>query len=272
MLEVPNGSIYFWMYTQGLKHVPTQDIVDACATAGTSIRKKDWDNYYNGFYRSDLRDAYDKNVFVLSRALREPASSLNYFDMAYHDYPDHPYLGMPEIENRFVPCSSHNKPMIKWGEGCMSKEDAQAYVKQRYLAENLKGCKFIVVDCDGDHDEVLDMEAISFFSSFIHQTHTLMKPKHIYEYKGYEDTGIEQCASFHLTFAVDKVIPTMHFPYAHIDIVGNKMNSLRYFKNKVWNNLPPLQMNDEIWEKIKSFIAYKKEEEYAKDKPARPAQ
>ena len=61
-------------------------------------------------------------------------------------------------------------------------------------------------------------------------------------------------ASFHLTFAVDRVIPTMHFSKAHMDIVGNKENSLRYLKNKIWNGIEPLPMNEAIWDDIKSYV------------------
>ena len=54
MVEVPQGSIYFWMYEMGLKHVDLDEIRIACYSAGKNIRDKDFQNYWNGWYRSDL--------------------------------------------------------------------------------------------------------------------------------------------------------------------------------------------------------------------------
>lgn len=248
-LEVPNDSIYLWMYIQGLKHVSYDDVEKAVLDAGKNIRKKDCQNYWNGFYRSDLYSGNPEtsmfNVHVNNEA--------TYRMTKYSEYPEHPYKGMPEIENRWVPCNQNNKPMIKWGNGCLTRQEAKSWIGSKYLAENTKGTQHIIVDCDGDHDEGrLDMETIEFLSKYMHMTHTLYKPKMCLEY-GYGDiSGLP--ASYHLTFFTDRVIPTMHFPAAHIDIIGNKENSLRYIKNKVWNNVDMIPMTDEIWDDIKTYI------------------
>ena len=251
MIEVPEGSIYFWMYKQGLKHTPARDIEEACRQAGVSIRKKDWENFWNGWYRSDLYGR-DGSVFDLTLQRRPQPASSGYFDKEYSDYPMHPYNDMEgEILNRFVPCDENNHPMIKWGKGCMTKEDAKAVPGQVYLAENLKGCRFIVIDCDGDHDkEKVDFETMEFLNQFRDKTSSIAKLSPIY-------ASIP--ASYHLTFLVDRVIPTMHFNRAHVDICGNKENQLRYFKTKKWNGLQPIWMNDEIWRQIRDYIKTREE-------------
>lgn len=250
MIEIPDGSIYFEMYKWGLKHVPIEEIEDACRMAGKEIRQKDYENYRNGWYRSDLYGRSD-SLFDLTLQHRPQAASKNYFEKDYHDYPEHPYSDMgDEILNRYIPCNAANKPMIKWGNGCMTKEDAEAMPGQVYLAENLKGCKFIVIDCDGDHDpNKLDFESMKFLNPYRKITHALSKPK----------MWCSIPTSFHLTFAVDRVIPTMHFNKAHIDICGNKENQLRYFKTKIWNHLDPIPMTDEIWASIREYIRKREE-------------
>lgn len=250
-LDIPEGSIYFWMYNQGLKHVPWQQLEFELRMAGKEIRKKDSDNYWNGWHRSSLYDHGDE--WTVRRESFVSASK-GYFDKAWDDYEPHPMLDLPEPRNRFVPCNKANKPMIPWGEGCMTLVDAKAKMGMVYLAENLKGTKRIVVDCDGDHEEKLDGRTIWFLSKYLDKTHVLAKPKKVCEYEGYESTGIDLPASFHLTFMVDRLVPTMHFPKAHIDIAGNAKNQLRYFKNKVWNGLEPAPMTPEIWEDIKRYI------------------
>lgn len=271
MIDVPQDSIYFWMYKQGLKHVPLQEILSACRYVGKQVRQKDIENYWNGWYRSSLYSLDGNDVFSLKSEKIYTSSSSSYFDMDYEDYTPHPYPYYPDVMNRWVPCNVDNKPMIKWGKGCMSLADAKAYRNQVYLAENLKGCKFIVIDCDGDHDSKLDMQTVAHLWRYASITHTLSKPKNICEYEGYESTGCDTPASFHLTFTVDRVIPTMHFPYAHIDIVGNKCNSLRYLKNKRWNGIQPVQMTPEIWNDIRKYITYRKEVDDVRNELARHA-
>lgn len=251
MVNVPEGSLYFWCYNQGLRHVNIDELVQAVAMAGRNLRDKDIQNYWNGWYRSSLygpQNQYD--MFVLHHS----SQSSTFRTTKLEDYPMNPYWNQPEIEERWVPCNKDNKPMIKWGNGCLSREDAEAYRHQVYLAENLKGGKIIVIDCDGDHDAKLDLALVSFLYKFTDRTHTLFKPKLITEYEGYENTNINIPASFHLTFMTDRVIPTMHFPKAHIDIIGNKANSLRYLKNKIWNGVQPKMMTPSIWEQIQEFV------------------
>ena len=253
MLEVPSGSIYFWMYTQGLKQVNENDIASACRAAGVSIRDKDWQNYWNGYYNSDMYHGRGSDdMFMLSRngmhAGRE--RPVDFLCTEYRNYPEHPYAHNEyQVENRWVPCNKDNKPMIKWGNGCLSLADACAYKSQVYLAENLKGTRFIVIDCDGDHGDELDLETMAFLNWWRDKTHCIVKPG--------QDENMP--ASFHLTFETDRIIPTMHFPYAHIDIVGNRRNSLRYWKNKKWNGIAPATMTDIWWQMLQEYIEHRKE-------------
>lgn len=254
MVDVPSGSIYYWMYEQGLKHVDLREIEAACNAAGVAIREKDERNYWNGWQRSDLyRGPGKDDIFEISHGrIRERGASEEFLDIPFDQYPPFPEGEAPEdVEKRWVPCSKDNKPLIPWSQGCMSICDAVAMSRQVYLAENMKGTRLIVIDCDGNHGDELDWETMWFLNRWRGETHCLVKP-------GY-DTEIPQ--SFHLTFAVDRMIRTMHFPYAHIDIVGNRKNSLRYWKNKQWNGIEPAPMTKERWAELQSYIRYRKEME-----------
>lgn len=244
---LPQGSIYLWMYDQGLKGTPIEEIVNECRLSGVTIREKDFQNYYNGLGKRTIK--MHSSIFDIP-----PSKRKSYYDLDYSQYPMKPFNDYPDTEDRWVPCSKDNKPMIKWGDGCLKKEEAEAFKDQVYLAENLIGGHRIVIDCDGDHDANLDLETIEFFWQFSQITEVYRKPKDCIDYGITIDEFIDLPASFHLTFYVDRVIPTMHFPHAHIDIIGNKKNSLRYFKNKKCNNMPLCIMNDQIWSVIREYI------------------
>lgn len=264
IMDIPEGSIYYWMYIQGLKHTELSIIVNACNQYGKEIRNKDFANYWNGYYRSELYTR-EKISLLNNTNSSTPVSTVTSSYIKWNELPPHPYLNMPEIENRWVPCTKEGKPLIKWGQGCMSLSDAMATLKCESLAENLKGTKFIVIDCDGDHGESLDLDVIKFLLPYTKITHTLYKPKMVEDYEWYHGHKIKEDsptswssyrevpASFHLTFSVDKVVPTKHFPQAHMDIVGNKMNSIRYIKNKIWNGMDPVPMTEEIWDELMEY-------------------
>jgi len=249
---VPDGSIYFWMYGQGLRHTPLRDVVSQCAAASKEIREKDFANYWRGWYNHEL---YHGERDVLSLAGIKP----DFLLAEWEDYPEHPYDGCPEVEARWVPCSAEGKPLIRWGSGCMTRTDAWVYPGSASLAENMKGTHAIVIDCDGDHDG-LDLDVVECLLPLTRMTHTLSKPKKIREYRDYDakQERMERLAafpaSFHLTFTVDKVVPTMHFPSAHMDIVGNQRNSIRYRKDKVWNGMQMTPMTHDIWEYLKAYV------------------
>ena len=256
MIQVPSGSIYLWMYSEGLKHTPIADIETACRLACKDIRKKDYENYWRGWQNSDLKRKGDQDIFIIRPAT--PTSM--FFEKKYEDYPLHPYAGCPDIIQKWVPCNADNKPLVPWGVETYTFMDALCYPHAVYVGENMRGCQTIVIDCDGDHEEKLDLRTVTFLAELGKSTHVISKPKKINEYEGYQDyEGMaDQAASFHLTYKVDRIIPTMHFPEAHIDIVGNEKNSLRYWKNKKWNGIEPQPMTSEIWEQLKRYIRRRK--------------
>ena len=215
VIDVPSGSIYMWMYQMGLRHVDFTELRCAISAAGKIIRKKDEQNYWNGWYNSDLyHSPAAEDIWLLRRKRFDHSSPDEFFTRSYNEYDPHPYNGMAEVEERWVPCSAGNKPLIKWSSGCLSIADAKAYTNSVYLGENLKGTNMIVIDCDGDHGDKLDLETIMFLRRWADKTHCLDKPKRIEEYEGYEDTGLKIPASFHLTFTVDKIIPLLVLPIA----------------------------------------------------------
>lgn len=243
ILDIPNAgcSIYLWMFKCGLKHIQWDEIVNALAKTTHKIREKDAANYWRGWYKSDLYNGGMHTVSILN--IKNDTNIKPFYETKYSDYPQHPFLDQPEITNRYVPCNEQGIPLIKWSNGCLSLSDAKAFRHQKYIGENLKGTKYIVLDIDGDHGDCVWKDSIKAFNAYRYSTHTLVKPQ--------QDNKV---ISYHLTFKVDRVIPTMHFPNAHVDIIGNKCNSIRYFKNKKWNGLEPLQMTDDIWETIKLRI------------------
>lgn len=257
--DVPDGSVYFWMYKQGLKHVPFDQVEAAVAAKDKVLRDKDIQNYWNGWYRSDLYHG------PKARSILEfdscPRSKNAYKVFEYDEYPEHPYLDKPEIANRWVPCNEQGFPIIRWGNGCMLKSEAQAMRGCHTLAENLKGTKTIVIDIDGDHGDDIDLELIDRMWRFNEMTHVLFKDQMVMVNEDPFQAFKRYCpVSYHLTFTVDRVIPTMHFPKAKIDIIGNEKNSIRYLKRKIWNGHDPIPMTNEIWRSIMDYIKSKEEE------------
>lgn len=255
MITVPTGSIYFQCYTWGLKHTPLCEIEAACAAVGKDIRRKDYENYWRGWQNSDLSTG-SRNIFGIRNEVATPYNDFVMKD--WEDYPRHPYAGLPDIIDKWVPCNAENKPMVKWSEQRMSLIDASCFPGAVYLGENMHGCQTIVLDCDGDHEMPIDLRTVAFMRELGKGTHILDKPKRIEEYEGYEDSGIAVPASFHLTFKVDRIVPTMHFPWCHIDVVGNEKNSLRYIKNKIWNGQEPALMTNEVWQQLKEYVKRRK--------------
>lgn len=253
-MDMPEGSIYFWCYTQGLKHVDLSEIIEEAGRRGRELRDKDVRNYWNGWHRSDLYTESDP-LFKIPREQIQIAKK----SLRYEDFPLHPYVGMgiPEVSNRWVPCNEGNKPIIEWSKGCMSIADAKAMRRCVYLAENMKGTSMIVIDVDGDHGGEIDLDVIERFSKYMGITHCMMKPSFV-EIEVSPGVVVEYPTSYHLTFMVDRVIPTMHFLEARIDIIGNRKNSLRYIKNKSWNGVDPIPMTNGIWDDVMEYVHERK--------------
>lgn len=206
-------------YVDGLNHKDVSYI-------STAIERE---AYWLGWYKTALKE-WDKNFLHLRNEKK--------FDyLAYHA---HPFLGQPEIEERWVPCNIEGIPMIKWGSYCFEKYIAKATLGCKYLAENIRGTRFVIIDCDGNHNTG-NNKTVNFLQQISFETNT------------HKITNPNDHRSFHLTFSTDKILPTLHFQEAHIDIIGNRTNSIRYFKNKQWNGQDVKPMNNEIWERIINY-------------------
>lgn len=255
MYTLPDGSLYFWFYEMGLKHVPWSDVVSAVHAAGRQIRMKDRSNYWNG-WNNAAPSSYDSDPYLI-RDRRELVTPVRSFaTMRYEDYPEG--IELWQRTDRWVPIDENIKPLVKWSEVRMGIDEARATPGCVYVSENLKGTNLIVIDCDGDHGSSLDLDTVKFLRRWSNHTHCMDKPKLVCEYEGYEDSGLTIPASFHLMFKTDRVIPTMHFTHCHIDVLGNKTNVLRCRKNKIWNRIQPAEMTSEIWEELKQYVESKK--------------
>lgn len=247
-IVVPEGSIYIWMYQQGLRGIPWERLEQELSAAGKEIRKKDEANYWNGYYKHEFMYEGD----LLGPAIKEAREKKFRVHEDLGDYDLHPYLGMPEITNRFVPCNKDNKPMIKWGNGCMSRVDALSYRGQVYLAENLLRTRYVVFDLDIEHGEQRDEDLAIWAQMYLDNggvcCHTRVN----------DDGSI---ASMHVTFLTDRVIPTTHHPNAKVDILGNANNQLRYFKTKEWNGVRPRMLTQEDWSLMLEYFKAKEESE-----------
>lgn len=245
--EVPDGSIYYWCYIQGLRHVDIAEVAAAVTLAGKQMRGKDVQNYWNGYYNSDLNSGPRKHSIL---DIRSSDLLVDATRKKFSEYPMNPYAGKPEVPCRWVPCSAEGKPLIRWGSGCLLRSEAECRLGCKGLAENLKGCQHIAIDIDGDHDpDNIDWDVLAFGEVMAEYTEAHMKPPN--------EHG--KVTSMHLLYRTDRVVPTMHFPAAHIDIIGNEKNSIRYLKNKVPNGNAMMQMDDAAWQRIMDYIKSREE-------------
>ena len=243
----PEDSLYFWCYRQGLRGVKLDDVI--ASAAPRTLRQKDVRNYWAGWTNRALYRKTEGGggpLFNLAYSKGGEEKPSRFQDLSL--YRDNPIAGT-RVDNRWVPCNAANKPMIKWGNGCMSYADARAYPGSVYLAENLKGTSTIVIDIDGDHDpENIDVEVLKEFDTWRNLTHCLYKDRYV------EDGDRMFPVGYHLTFSTKLLIPTMHFPTAHVDVCGNMNNQLRYIKTKKWNGLDPMELDCSIWDQLKKFL------------------
>ena len=234
----PNESIYLDMYRWGLKQIPIEDIERECSRVGKEIRKKDYQNYYNGFNKSRM-SSDPKSVLKI---IQETKGVL---DKPLYDFKVNKF---EQPRARWVPCNEHGKPLIKWTQQELYQpEDVIYYPDSFYYAENLKHCHVIVLDIDADHGNQVDEDTLRFFNRYMNKTHCLYKESY---------DGVPK--SYHLTFYTDRIIPTVHCSWAHVDILGNEGNQLRYRKNKARNGLEPMYLTPELWDEIRTYLKGRK--------------
>lgn len=232
-------SIYMDCFQAGARGVDWQVIADACAKEGIIIRKKDYDNYQRG-----LRASNRQRLNSLNPVVYEEGASNTFFDMDYTDYPKLPE-GWKESDVRFFPAEGSGAKPLKgwyWGTHLVTREQAEAISPVGMCGENLLGTTRWVADIDIDHGDAIDYDLMNWALQF----------KTVTQYWEARPT------SYHLIFSTDRIIPTMHWPYAHIDGLGNKTNAARYHKDKVpHGEITP--MTPEIWEEFKRYIKYRKD-------------
>lgn len=234
-------SIYMDCFKAGARGTPWGEIEKACSREGIVIRRKDYDNYQRG-----LRASNHKKMDTLSPSILYPAGASNtFFEMKYTDYPKLPD-GWKESDIRFFPAEGSGAKPLKgwrWGTHLTTRQAAEAISPVGLYGENLLGCTHICLDIDGDHSDIVDEDLLRFATPW----------KKITEYREARPT------SFHLIFETDRIIPIMHWSFAHMDLIGNKSNAALYFKDKqIYNHENRVHMDDELWERLKSYIIYRK--------------
>ena len=234
----PNCSPYLACFQAGSAGYPIEEVEARCNQIGTELRLKDYQNWVNGRFKARVQnhmlDPVNGSGIVISN---------NYSD--FNTFPD----DWQGTERRFFPCTSDNKPMMKWGWSnsynpqLMTIEDARCMSKFKggpgWVGQNMLYQPFVVIDIDGEGHGVED--------------HL------VYEWgKRYRDVTLSMGTerkpmSFHLYFTTNKIMPVRHFPYAKVDFMGNAVNAAVYMKDKVSNEVPMLEMTKDIWN---DFIQY----------------
>lgn len=249
---VPTGSIYVWCYAQGLHGVSWEELLSAIAPYGITPRdginhpdNKDYRNWSDGMRRY-LGQDFIYEPRGLSISLMQDVISTD--PRAIEDLSSYPLLDCDSTEyerTRWVPCNERNKPLVAWSKTRFSLEQARLWPGCKFLAENLKGCRWVVLDFDIDHDkDNLDWELRDFGLQMLKDfpTQALYKP----DWMG-----------FHLTYWTDREIKTRHLPHVNMDICGNTTETsgqLRYFKSKKANDVPQTGLlTEEIWSRLQQY-------------------
>lgn len=246
-----DGSPYHAMYRCGYYGVPLEDCVDKCRRNGIALRQKDIMNYNNGVFKRGIGSIVANGQTVNAMCIKP---GIQFEDMKLSDFPSLP-IDWHGTERRFFPCSTDNKPLMKWGwsknpDGSIyspnlyTMADAKALSPCGWVGQNMLYQRFIVVDIDGRGHGADDLPVIAFGSQFKCSTLTMEDPM--------------KPGSFHLYFETDKLIPVRHFPWAKLDLMGNAVNAAVYFKNKVSNGLPPIKLDEDIWQSIIEYESSRK--------------
>lgn len=244
---VPEGSIYFWMYTQGLRGCDPVEVAGVLEQAGKAIRGKDWVNFWNGRNNHEgyLPNTTTKKLFEFGTGTT--SNSRKYFKRDFGMYPD--LTTAPDmVVDRWVPTDGHGRPLCSWKDKAMSMADAMNSPGRVYLSENNLDCHRVIFDIDGDHGQHIDAPLLKHMDKYRSLTRCITRPG-------------DYVVSYHLEFICDRVIPTMHFPSAHVDILGNEKNVLRCLKNKESNHLSAIPMTIDIWNDIREYIQFKERNE-----------
>lgn len=241
----PGESPYFAMYTAGICGIPIEDVTAKLTSLGIPVRHKDIENWQNGMF--ECRMEHDSNFVVQRKHANQKPSFEN---MKLSDFPKFPE-SWRECGHRYFPCTIDNKPMQRWGWSkdftpqLYDKESAKALSPCGWIGQNMLYQRFIVLDIDGEGHGSVDNEVIQFGNRWRNRTLSYCDPS--------------KPGSFHLYFSTDRLIPVKHFPWAKLDLMGNSVNAAVYFKNKISNGLPMMQLDDEVWYAITTYQQRRKD-------------
>lgn len=242
-----SGSPYYGMYHCGYYGVPLEDCIAKCQRNGIALRPKDLRSYNDGAFKRGIGQVVQGGQFA---DVHDIHPGVPFEQMKLSDFPKLP-AGWVGTERRFFPCTQDNKPMQKWGWSkehspeLYTRADAKALSPCGWVGQNMLYQRFIVLDIDGRGHGQDDPEVIAFGSQFKDSTFTTEDPA--------------KPGSFHLYFETDRLIPVRHFPWAKLDLMGNAVNAAVYFKNKVSNGMPMMQLDDVIWDAMMSYQTERKE-------------
>lgn len=264
----PGQSPYFGMFRAGRLGYSIEEVTSHCTMLGIPLRAKDIQSWQDGAFKNQVSDAIFRQRLAESR--QRPGSRLNpvnavsmpaslpslriasqpsFETVRLEDLPRLPD-GWRGCERRFFPCTADNKPMMQWGwkhdfePNLMLRRDAEAISPVRWVGQNMLYQCFVVMDIDGVGHGVVDEKVIAFGSQFRELTMTLEDPA--------------KPGSFHLYFATDRLVPVKHFPHAKLDLMGNAVNAAVYFKNKVSNGIPAMELTPGIWDAMQRYQVSRK--------------
>lgn len=260
LLEIlpPNQSPYFGMFTAGRNGYTYEEVIAHCQYYRIPLRQKDVQAWKDGQFKRSMIGVMN------TRGLDIPSPSQNNWPIKTEDIKFEELNTFPSnwhgSYRRFFPCSAENKPLMSWGwkapnptlgtpmkvPELMDMESAKALSPVGWVGQNMLYQRFIVLDIDGVGHGCVDEQVIQFGSMFKDETTC------------YEDPNKK--GSFHLYFKTNRIIPVKHFPWAKLDLMGNAVNAAVYFKNKIHNNVEPLELTSEIWNLMMDYQKKRKEE------------
>lgn len=266
----PGQSPYFGMFRAGRLGYTIEEVTTHCTACGIPLRSKDIVSWQDGAFKNQVSNAIWEQRLAETRS--KPGSHINpvpprvepvtdqlpslrlatqprFDDVRLEDLPRLP-KGWKGCERRFFPCTADNRPMMQWGwrpgfePNLMLRADAAAISPVRWVGMNMLYEPFIVMDIDGVGHGTRDEQVIRFGTQFREMTMTLEDPT--------------KPGSFHLYFTTDRLVPVKHFPHAKLDLMGNAVNAAVYFKNKVSNGIPPMELTPRVWDAMQRYQVSRK--------------
>lgn len=242
-------SPYFAMFRAGQHGIPLEDVSAWCHQLGIPLRDKDVRNWSDGKWRYDCRHSANRSVLNPILPSQQGKLGVNrapFLDMKLSEFPSLPE-GWTGTDHRWFPCNEDNKPMQKWGYSesyipqLYDHASAVALSTCGYVGQNMYAQPFIVVDIDGVGHGVIDQTTIDFGRQF--DTQVWENP--------------EKAGSFHLYFWTDRLLPIQHWPFAHIDFMGNAKNAAVYLKKKKSNGKEMAYFSQQTLSKLQEYIRYR---------------